>query len=465
MRKIRLLIPLLLGMALFCSKQVETIGSDLLPGDAPEVVCQGITRDIVEISADDAVKVAMMRGGSEKTKGAATERTVKEVKTISSEDGVANIYAVNYADDKGFTLVSATKNYFPVLAEVESGSFDDGIYETGAAVLLDQYNNDIEYCRTLPEDSLRRFRALWREYEQKNEAKPKVTKDGDPLAVLISTSFAAWRAAGYEIYDLGGGAPEDLPQSVYDSWYSIAEGVANEDYDIDNNAFILRRRETIISERGPLMSTTWHQNPPYSNTAGSELGCATIAAGQIMKYHESPACHNWSAMPNSLASSTSGTTVLSDFLKNLGEYLGIDYSSGDSGVYIGVVKQKLNQDGYTCSLVTHNYFDSWCEVYAGYPIYMRGTRYIPQEENHAWVCDGGRNTLLRETYTLMVISDVAPPLQWETPCDPYEYTEGNISLHMNWGWGGSANGWYVDNQNYASVNYTYDRKDLIEIRP
>ena len=96
MRKIRLLIPLLLGMALSCSKQVETIGSDLLPGDAPEVVCQGIARDIVEISADDAVKVAMMRGGSEKTKGAATERIVKEVKTISSEDGAANIYAVNY---------------------------------------------------------------------------------------------------------------------------------------------------------------------------------------------------------------------------------------------------------------------------------------------------------------------------------------------------------------------------------
>ena len=479
MRKIRLLIPLLLGMALSCSKQVETIGSDLLPGDAPEVVCKGISRDVVEISPEDAVKVAMMRGGSEKTKGAATERIVKEVKTISSEDGAANIYAVNYADDKGFTLVSATKNYFPVLAEVESGSFDDGIYETGAAVLLDQYNNDIEYCRTLPEDSLRRFRALWREYEQKNEAKPKVTKDGDALAALISTSFASWRAAGYEIYDLGGGAPEDLPQSVYDSWYSIAEGVANEDYDIDNNAFILVGRNRTTYQKGPLVSTQWGQGSPYNlstatiNGVHPMLGCCAVAMGQLMKYHQYPntSDYNWSSMPNVLSSTVTTITPLSDFLYEVALSINTNFGvSGSSSTIANVEGALQGTYGYSSDLDnSHNSTNVKNSIISEKPVIMRGDRtdgssYV----GHEWLCDGYKFSNVTTEYILMVISVVEPPLQFETPVNPYYAYEGGAEYyHMNWGHSPDADGWYADGLSSGDANhyYCFNRKELVNITP
>lgn len=50
-------------------------------------------------------------------------REIDEVLSILGVTGDTLMYAVNYKNDRGFTLVSATRNYFPVLADVDQGRY------------------------------------------------------------------------------------------------------------------------------------------------------------------------------------------------------------------------------------------------------------------------------------------------------------------------------------------------------
>ena len=107
MKKIPLIISLALAL-IGCTKQGAVPEAQVAPGiqdDNP-----GISRDIVSLTADDAVTVAQLYCGKEtKTKGGEF-KTVKDVVTLSGKDGSANMYAVNFSNDEGFILVSATNS-------------------------------------------------------------------------------------------------------------------------------------------------------------------------------------------------------------------------------------------------------------------------------------------------------------------------------------------------------------------
>jgi hypothetical protein len=81
---------------------------------------------------------------------------------------------------------------------------------------------------------------------------------------------------------------------------------------------------------------------------------------------------------------------------------------------------------------------------------------------HAWVCDGYINQTTNKTFTLMVISMVEPPLQYEMVSEygPVQVSQYNM-LHMNWGWDDN-NGWF--SPSYSS-GFSYSRKDILNIRP
>lgn len=58
------------------------------------------------------------------TRSEKEEREIKEVVPINGEDGDPSMYVVNYADNKGWVIISATTDYTPILAHNDTGNFD-----------------------------------------------------------------------------------------------------------------------------------------------------------------------------------------------------------------------------------------------------------------------------------------------------------------------------------------------------
>lgn len=54
----------------------------------------------------------------------AAEKEILSVQTVVDSIGSPSMHIVNFAGQQGFVIVSATKDYFPVLAESDHGNFN-----------------------------------------------------------------------------------------------------------------------------------------------------------------------------------------------------------------------------------------------------------------------------------------------------------------------------------------------------
>lgn len=241
----------------------------------------------------------------------------------------------------------------------------------------------------------------------------------------------------------------------------------------------------------PLLSVTWNQAPYYNqlcpvNTANNHLcvtGCVATAMAQIMKYWNYPpqgsgsfsytddqahgyshncgyqsvnfgnATYQWTLMPNFLSSNNSAVATL---MYHCGVSVAMDYGDLGSGAYVlqsdanaayGTSNAPCAQHSFaTYFLYNPNTLQGakeyaysstqWInlienELTSGRPVQYMG--YDPNAGGHTWVCDGFDN---------------------------------NNYLHMNWGWGGQANGYYAIN-NLSPGGYSFSQGDaaLIGIQP
>lgn len=207
---------------------------------------------------------------------------------------------------------------------------------------------------------------------------------------------------------------------------------------------------------GPLMSTTWSQTGAFNdhlpfitcNGSGFQVyaGCVPIAMAQVMKYHEYPTSYSWSLMPNIY-----GTSTTASFISDIHD--GIDneynnqpmYDCGATSVYssknMGTVLK--NQFGYGSATKTnYDHSDVKSNIDNNKPVILSGSN---SSSGHMWVCDGYR------VYNF-----------YYEDCSGYSYNH----LKMNWGWGGSYDGWFsFDNFNPASTTYNDNKKMIYNITP
>lgn len=224
-----------------------------------------------------------------------------------------------------------------------------------------------------------------------------------------------------------------------------------------------------IKAAGPLLTTIWNQDPRYNKfcPAGTPTGCVATAMSQIMRYHEWPTSgrgwykythatfgtqyanfgettYDFSNMPNSLSESSSLDQIdaVATLCYHAGVSVNMNYSSSGSGAFSRDVLFALTSYFYYDPTTINIYdFDpnsetEWInkvktEIDAGRPIYYSGSS--SADGGHAWVCDG--------------------------------YDNGN-KLHMNWGWGGSYNGFYVVTaMTPGSTNFSDNNSMITGIKP
>ncbi|MDB5282259.1 MAG: Peptidase family protein [Bacteroidota bacterium] len=238
----------------------------------------------------------------------------------------------------------------------------------------------------------------------------------------------------------------------------------------------------------PLVTTTWNQEPyynqlcPFSTTDNQRAvtGCVATAMAQIMKFWNYPATgtgsysytdappsfsnnygvqsanfgattYNWAAMPLNL---TANNTAVATLMYHCGVSVAMDYGDDNQGGSGAWVLQSEAGTGRPCAQKSYaTYFGynaatmqgvkptsytaaGWItllenELSAGRPIQYEG--FEASGGGHTWVCDG---------------------------------FDANNMFHMNWGWGGYDNGYFVIT-NLNPNPYTFNTGDaaLIGIQP
>lgn len=233
---------------------------------------------------------------------------------------------------------------------------------------------------------------------------------------------------------------------------------------------------------GPLLTSTWNQTPKYNMFCPGEggdgtdrcpVGCLALAYAQIMRYYQFPKhgygtnSYNWEndyddwtygtlygrfdsvnykydKMPDRISNSTSILDVRATawLCYQVGIAIDMHYTKGGSGGYMITEFTRECSDRYVDpgvatefriprhfgykyrdAAVRRDYTDSaWvaellADIDAARPIHYAGWYYNDEgtaiESGHAFILDG------------------------------YVWRDGQLYFHVNWGWGGGANGWFL----------------------
>lgn len=282
-----------------------------LPAPAAEFVA-----DDSDLSAGDAAAVArIFRNGNRPTR-AGSDAVVRNVVTIRDAAGRPAIYAVNLQE--GYLLISATKRCYPILAQIDRGTFTLDREPSGLDVVLQEMTETIEAAR----DSAAVFdcRSAWLPYEERTRPERVQTRMTDDEFYDIQNEwYGKWFAEGADTYRLAS-KPDEMPEDAYQRFCETAIGDdawVDTPYNCMESGVITVKYHESGTKKGPFLTTKWGQRNGYNalfENKDQPLGCVTIAVGQLMRYYQHPAYFGWSDMPDE----TSNTTLTS-FLTQLHE--------------------------------------------------------------------------------------------------------------------------------------------------
>ena len=226
---------------------------------------------------------------------------------------------------------------------------------------------------------------------------------------------------------------------------------------------------------GPLLSTRWNQNWPYNELCPADgggpgghayAGCVATAMAQVMKYWSNPehgtgshgynhynygylfadfaaTTYDWNNMPASISESN---TAVATLLYHCGVSVEMNYGPSGSGANLdgshGAMNALIDYFNYDMDAYyaeKYQYEDSvWQimlrnELESGRPLIYGGWG---DYSGHSWDLDG-----------------------YEKVGDLYHY-------HMNWGWGGSYNGYYyLDDLTPGSHDYYTGQEAIFNLHP
>jgi len=223
-----------------------------------------------------------------------------------------------------------------------------------------------------------------------------------------------------------------------------------------------------------LVKTLWNQREPYwgktPTISGTKTltGCVATAMAQIMKYHQhpekttatipayvserglsvsalpSPVTFNWSSMSNTYSAGATNDAVAT-LMNAVGRAVEMDYGTSSSGAYVSGVAPALT-----------TYFD-----------YDYRTELLFRDYT-----DGDWESILKEQIDLSLPVFYGGQNSSGTSAHAFVLDGYNSSgqFHFNWGWGGSADGWFVTtvlkpNTSSNSYDFSYLQYAVINIKP
>lgn len=210
----------------------------------------------------------------------------------------------------------------------------------------------------------------------------------------------------------------------------------------------------------PLIKTRWDQETPYNNLCPNQYptGCVATAMAQVMYYHQYPDTYDWDKMKTTYAASDTGEAAdaVAKLMADVGEKVFMQYGEGFSGASSDDAAEALRYDfGYseTTEYVERDCYtaQSWDELLYNElansrPVIFGGHSMTPTGQGgHSFIIDG------------------------------YEAKDDVGYFHVNWGWSGHSDDYFlisVLNPKYqytggyaGSSGYSYGQNAIIGIQP
>ena len=403
------------------------------------------------------------------------QRSIASIETLQDQNHPV-MYVLNY-EEGGFAIISATRSYYPVLAYSDENSFILSEDMGGVSVWLDETKEAIKVSDKLDEKAKATIRTMWTIYEgAEGWATSNVTlRRYDPL---MAAAFATRSNQLYLQYGpLGWYGVYSLEEAEYYftpmDYATLCQTATSYGSPPEYTIIVLKPNYT-MQTIGPLLSTKWHQGNPFNSQIplSVDAGCATIALSQIMKFHRKPALvtspsnhhYNWDNMPDSGAPSGSSTPYLIHHVAKAIHSIPLP-PFGTLALPLDVELAIRYTFGYSVSRSAHNSGFVWTEVFSNKnPVMMLG--FTGGMTGHYWVCDGARANQNITTFFIEFINPnnytyYSSSSGWN-PSNPGVSVNGTgpTEYNMNWGWGGSCNGWFINNDvNSGLGNFQYSREN------
>lgn len=399
-------------------------------------------------------------------------RAGRNYSTITVKDSTATplYYVVNYADNGGFAIISATKTYTPILAYNNQGNYNplDINRPYGVSQWESAIKQNVRLSIDHPEyaDSLK---ALWMPYEKQDvpSFNPKrLTRSDneilDRIDQMVKDSIAAWSSQGARVYSAADYSTDNqsikafisnLPDNVYwmcmDNW--------------SNYAYVVER-DIVNSVSYPnFVQTKWDQTgefnqsfPLYDGVNHCAVGCAVVATGQLMRYYRFPVSFNWDNMPL-----TGGNKTTSDFLYQLA--IATNTSLGpSSGTTFAGVEKALGSFGYQCQEnEAYNSSKLIDGIKSKKPVLLGGNN-GNSASGHMWLASGYHHYCGHFEICLYYVASANVNEGMRLAIHEVQNPITEEGIYCNWGWGGKYDGYYFPaNFKPSSYDFSNNIKMLI----
>ena len=465
-----------------CSQETLTdVADDTLSIDEVLATTQSllIEKDAVSLTSQDAKNVAALfrsRNGGVSSRSAsdlASESASVET-IVDATTSEPLLYIVNWTNEGGFVVVSASKKCFPVACYSETGNFSIDA-DPASMSYLEDYKSLVQEAIDDTSDTMRlKYAVEWSTFEKQDEESAIASSRATSSAIqqMIEDEIAAKTALGYTYIGKITAAAYYLPESEYEALIEDVSSHTDSDYDYEEVSLFFVNYY-VGTDIEPLMGTEWYQDKAPFNvgTSNGYAGCVPIAVGQIVNYHKYPEDeYDWDEM----ASVYADNEEIIKFMQKIRVLCQVEYyDTGTSSNYVKATSA-FEELGYEVSLVEEpESSDISPSLKKGNPVYMRGVN--SYGTGHAWVSEGYKQNVY-EGVISMIPDDKYSLVTASTSTSLYqEYTFSlkNSSIYsddygdffyMNFGWGGDNNGWYRHTTYNASDlehSFNSDRKILI----
>lgn len=188
--------------------------------------------------------------------------------------------------------------------------------------------------------------------------------------------------------------------------------------------------DTVITYHDRFLPTLWGQRYPYnkycpvlSDGTNAVVGCVAVAMGQVLAYHRRPEsingyALNWSEMlmaKKIYSLSSEGENCVARLLRECGRLVNMSYGTSSSA-YTSDVPAVMKKLGFSNAVYHQDLEKCINSIKTEGPVQMRGP-------GHSWVADAAKVVVMKSKFLVE---------------EKKEYY-----LHMNWGWNGSSDGYFI----------------------
>ena len=327
------------------------------------------------------------------------------------------------------------------------------------------------------------------------EFEDDITETGETIGEIIRQNMANYIRNEIINYEA---EKDSITNEIYSKLSTLVQEDITRGRDPDNNGYDdLDDRPTIEEEdevledwhaivyKEPMIIVEWDQYYPYNGYIKDTLscrnvptGCVATAVAQLMtkwKYpYYSPNTFWFSLTMNKTINIGNPTTVewVASLLKTI--FVGCQTIPGCSGSSSTIENASLflSSTGYTCDEISsYNSSAIYSSITNGCPVLISGAK--NQDVGHAWDIDGcckEQKTIKRYIYKKNANGS-------STLIKTQIIKKYRTMFHHNWGWGGTYNGWLVDGcfnaedyqrditRSTGDHNYCYDIKISTNIHP